>query len=99
MYANLRVQNKMVSKINLNYLLITYVFVHINDIVVITHEMENLHAACYGSKLGDCVPTTQFCILQLLVHDDFTRCIQHVTMVSTWLSCTKCMIIGHGINA
>ena len=30
----------------------------INDIVVITHEMGNLHAACYGLIPGDCVPTT-----------------------------------------
>ena len=41
------------------------------------------HTACYGSILGDRVPNTQFRILQLLVHDDFTRRIQHVTMVST----------------
>ena len=48
---------------------------------------------------GDRAPTTEFCILQLLLHADFTRCIPHVMMVSTWLSNTKCIIICHGINA
>ena len=47
MYAKLRVQTKTLSKINLNYLLITYGLVHRKDIVVITHEIENLHTACY----------------------------------------------------
>ena len=28
-----------------------------NDIAVITHEMGNLHTACYGLIPGDCVPT------------------------------------------
>ena len=58
MYAKLRVQNKMLSKINLNYLLISYGLVHIKDIVVITREMGNLHAACYGLIPGDRVPAT-----------------------------------------
>ena len=72
---------------------------HIKDIVVITHEIGNLHAACCRLIPGDRVPATYFCILQLLLHADFTRRIQHVVMVSTWLSYTKGIIIGHGINA
>ena len=47
MYAKLRIQNKTLSKINLNYLLITYGLVHIKNIVVITHEIGNMHTACY----------------------------------------------------
>ena len=70
---------------------------HIKDIVVITHEIGNLHEAYYGLIPGDRVPATQSCILQLLLHADFTRCIPHVMRVSTWLSYTKCIIIGHGI--
>ena len=51
-------QNKTLSKINLNYLLITYGLVHIKDIVVITHKMGNLHAACCGLIPGEHVPAT-----------------------------------------
>ena len=37
--------------------MITYGLVHIKDIVVITHEIGNLHAACYWLIPGDGVPT------------------------------------------
>ena len=33
-------------------------YIVINDIVVITHEIGNLHTACYTIIPGDCVPTT-----------------------------------------
>ena len=52
---------------------------HIKDIVVITHEIGNLHAPYYLSVPGDRVPTTYFCMLQSLVQDACTRCLWHVT--------------------
>ena len=58
MYAKLRVLNKTLSKINESYLLITYGLAHRKDIVVITHEIGNLHEAYYLSVPGDRAPTT-----------------------------------------
>ena len=40
-----------------------------NDIVVITHEMGNLHAACYGLIPGD--RGTNYLVL-------------HITVIGTW---------------
>ena len=43
---NLRIQNKTLMKINYSYLLITFGLVHINDIVVSTYEIHQVHIAC-----------------------------------------------------
>ena len=48
MCAKLRVQNKTLTKNNLNYLLITPGLVHMKYTVVVTYEIYQIHITYYG---------------------------------------------------
>ena len=47
MYAKLMVQNKTLTKINLNYLLTTPGLVHMKYTVIVTYEIHQTHITYY----------------------------------------------------
>ena len=48
----LRIKNKTLIEINYSYLLITLGLVHINDTVVSTYEIYQMHTACCKVSKG-----------------------------------------------
>ena len=60
MCIKLRIQNKTLSKINKNYLLIKHVLVHIKYIFVVIYEKHKMHITYYGvsTHINDVVVST-----------------------------------------